>query len=332
MVYTCVNSVRKATGLEWHPKNKKLAMQILEKRLQEEVFNVKFPTYKTITDLIKQFHQDRVSKLDRSTQLKYLRVYKDFFIEDFSLDDVQLIRMKIIERKNQLNNNLVTIRKKLSMLKTIFNYAVELGWMEKNPIVPSMMPTVQKKEIKIVTDGHIRKIKEYFERKGRKDLSLIVEFVYLTAIRIGEMTKLRWEHVTDRYFVIQGKGSRQRIFPLSPFPRVSEILMELRDIGLEIPGRYKTEQLLERHLKSAVKYLQEQFPEMKFEGITFHVLRKGAINRWRMLGIDQELRNILAGHTREVEKNHYLAVPDIELLETRLMKTNNFYEHRGGGK
>lgn len=320
IVYTVVNSVRKSTGLIWSPQNKKKALIILEQRIQQEVFNVKIYQPKTIMDLVKQFHKDRVIKLDKSTQYKYKRLYKDFFLEDLSLDDVQMIRMKIIERKSKLNLAPSTLRKKLSMLRSIFKYAIELEWMDKNPITPSMLTPVPKKEVKLITSEHIAKIKEYFEEKKRPEMSLIMEFAYLTGMRIQEMIDLQWDDVTDRYFVIKGKGDNQRIFPLKPFPRVKEILDELRKMGYSKPIYYKFQQPVARQLKKAIIELDKRFPEMKFAGITFHVIRKGTINHWRSIGIDTELRNMLAGHTREVERMHYLVVPDIDLLENRLMK------------
>ncbi|QLH54012.1 MAG: hypothetical protein CH6_2561 [Candidatus Kapaibacterium sp.] len=320
MVYTSVNSVRKATGLVWSQKNRKLAMEILERRIQEEVFGKKIQKSKYVKDLVVRFFNDRVSKLSQATQQRYKRIVKYFLYENWSLDDIQLIRIKILEVVNSMNYNLSYIRKMLSDLKGIFNYAIDLDWMDKNPIITSMLPTIKRQEVRTLTFEHIQKYIEFFFSNNQEPLALIVEFAYLTAMRIQEIIDLKWEDISDRYFIIKGKGDRNRVFPLNPFPRVKEILNRMKELKLSKPGVYQNQQNLARQIKKANVELQKRYPEMHYEKITFHVIRKGAINHWRTIGIDPEVRNMLAGHTREVERNYYLSVPDINLLEQRLSK------------
>lgn len=319
MVYTSVNSVRKATGLLWSIKNKKLAMEILDKRIREEVFGQRLGSTKYVKDLVQQFFADRVSKLSKATQIRYKRIVKYFLYENWCLDDVQLIRIKILEQVgNMANYSQNYIRKMLSDLRGIFKYAIELDWMEKNPIVNSMLPTNKKKEVRAITIEHIQKYMEYFVLNGKEYLSRLVEFAYLTAMRIQEIIDLCWEDINERYIIIRGKGGRDRVFPLKPFPRVKEILDRLKALGLSKPCEYRNQQTLAKQLRSANLELQKLYPEMQFEKITFHIIRKGAINHWRSIGIETEERNMLSGHTREVERNYYLAVPDIELIEQRI--------------
>ncbi len=321
MVYTSVNSVRKATGLVWHPKNKKMAMDILEHRIQTEVFGKNSMNNKYVQDLLERFFADRVSKLSPATQIRYRRIVRYFLYENWALNDIQLIRTRILERINEMSNYHPNyLRKMLSDIKGIFNYAVELEWMEKNPIINSMLPAVKKKEVRAVTSDHIEKYKEYFLEKKQEKFALVIEFAYLTAMRIQEIIDLRWEDINERYFVIKGKGGRDRIFPLNPFPRVKEILYKLKELGLKSPGIYRSQQILARKLKLANNALSIDHPEMHFEKITFHIIRKGAINNWRAMGIDPEVRNMLSGHTQAVERDYYLIVPDINLLESRLSK------------
>ncbi len=321
MVYTSVNSVRKATGLVWDPKNKKLAMDILEHRINTEVFGKNLMRSKYVQDLLERFFADRVSKLAPATQSRYRRIARYFLYENWPLNDVQLIRTKILERINEMSDyNVNYLRKMLSDIKGIFTYAIELEWIEKNPILNSMLPVVKKKEVRAISLEHIEKYKQYFVAKNKEHLALVIEFAYLTAMRIQEIIDLQWEDINDRYFLIKGKGKRDRIFPLNPFPRVREILYRLKELGMSRPGIYSKQQSLAKQLKNANKTLINIYPEMHFEKITFHIIRKGAINNWRAIGIDTEVRNMLSGHTQEVEKNYYLVAPDIDLLENRLSK------------
>jgi integrase len=228
--------------------------------------------------------------------------------------------MNILKAIEKLHLSPSTLKKLLSDLKGIFKYAIELEWMDKNPVVSSMLPVVKKKEIKIVTAEHIEAYKKFFEEDGQVHIGLIIEFDFLTGLRIQELIDLQWEDVTPRYFIVKGKGSRDRIFPLLPFPRVAEILDELKRMGFYKPVPVKYQPTLAKKLRRANRILNNKYPDLKFDGVTFHVIRKGAINNWRRLGIDTEVRNILAGHTSAIERQHYLSVPDIELLESRIEK------------
>lgn len=101
LVYTSVNSVRKATGFIWDPKNKKMCMKILNARIND-YFNKTIPNtqIKFIKDLIIQFHRDKVTKLNPITQKHYKTIYRQFLNFDMPLSEVQAIRAKIIETKN----------------------------------------------------------------------------------------------------------------------------------------------------------------------------------------------------------------------------------------
>lgn len=97
-VYTCVNSHRQATSIEWLPKNKRAAMEILRMRVDRSFYPIpgvndtSNVNELTIEHLLDRFHRDKVVKLNKETQEQYMIVYKQFFTENFYLDEVDKIR------------------------------------------------------------------------------------------------------------------------------------------------------------------------------------------------------------------------------------------------
>lgn len=314
MAYTCVNSYRQATGYEFHPKNKKMCMELLDLRLRNagNVLKQNVGAH-TVKDLISRFHRDKISKLSFRTKKIYIRLYKKYLSVDFNLSDVHNIRDHVLSIRNDENLSNNTLWKNFQQLKKIFDYGIELDWMEKNPITKSMVPAYQNKKVMVCNEDHIKSIISFFLEKSLKQMALSVEFVYLTAIRIQEMIDLQWSDFRSDYFLIKGKGDIDRIFPLEPFPRVKEIISELKVLNQGKPFLWLNQQTPAKSLRLACK-------KLNYDKITYHIIRKTAINRWRLIGIDTETRNLMAGHTKEVERSFYLTSPDVKYLEMKLSK------------
>jgi len=314
MAYTCINSYRQATGYEFLPKNRLICMDILDRRLREaeKTLELRDSNF-TLKDLIARFHKDKISTLSQRTKKIYIRLYKKYLSQDYNLADIYAIRDHILDVRNQdkLSNN--TLWKNFQQLKKIFDYGIELDWIDKNPITRSMVPSYKNIKVIICSEEHINSLISYFLSKDLKQIALSIEFVYLTAIRIQELLDLQWKDFNDDFFLIKGKGGLNRIFPLNPFPRLKEIIQELKQLNPKKPFLWLNQQTPAKSLRLAVK-------KLNLDKITYHIIRKAAINRWRVMGIDTETRNLLAGHTKDVERTYYLTSPDVKYLEKKISK------------
>lgn len=317
MVYTCVNSIRKATGFEWHPRNKKVCMDILNKRLNEELYPKSSQQDKLLSELIVQFHRDKVSLLNKATQSHYKVLYKQFLNFDLPLSDVQEIRNLVIDKKNFAKQSNNTIWKKMQRLRKIFDYAVELEWMEKNPIPKALIPEYKHKDVVICSKQHIDLLVEYFTQNESLPMARMIEFAFITALRIQEILDIEWSDIQENVLIIKGKGGRKRVLPLRSFVRASEILHELKIEGQPKPFNWKNQQTPAKKLRNALDNCKEKYPEMSWE-ITFHTIRKTAINIWRNAGVPVEVRNLIAGHSKDIEKGFYLSTPELHFLEKEL--------------
>lgn len=320
MVYTCVNSIRKATGFEWHPRNKKICMEILNQRIHEQLFPAENKKdVKMLSELIMQFHRDKVLKLNDSTVKNYKYIYKQFLNYDLPLSEINEIRDRILLVKNSLKLSSNTIWKRMQRLHKIFEYGVDLEWMEKNPVPKALIPEYKRKEVVICSKEHVEILLEHFNNAGMQNMAFMLEFAFITALRIQEILNIEWEDIDNNILIIKGKGGRKRIIPLLSFPRAKEILLILHKKGLEKPFNWKNQQTPAKYLRNALDVCKESYPEMTWN-ITFHVIRKTTINIWRNAGISSEVRNLIAGHSKDVEKGFYLSSPEIQYLEKELEK------------
>ncbi|GAB1372480.1 hypothetical protein MASR1M45_25420 [Candidatus Kapaibacterium sp.] len=320
MVYTCVNSVRQSTGFEWNLKNKKICMEILDKRINETLFPGKRKDEgKMLLDLIKQFHIDYVSKLNPATQYYYKQIYKEFFDANMPLNDHIAIRERILYVKSNLKLANNTIWKRMQRHSKLFDHAVQLEWMEKNPISKVMIPDYKSKDVVTCTEEQINILINYFNEKERPVMAMMIEFAYITAMRIQELINLEWHDLTENKLIVKGKGQRKRIIPIRSFPRIMEILNLLQSMNLKKPFYWVSQSAPSLFLREAVKKCALVYPNMNWN-VSFHVIRKTTINRWRNAGLPLEVRNQLAGHTKEVEKGFYLSDPEIGYLENELQK------------
>jgi len=127
-----------------------------------------------------------------------------------------------------------TINRKLSTLRTYYNFLMREGYIKNNPVVKVVRPKTEKKlpefiseeKINILLDSDI--FDDDFE--GIRD-KLIIEFLYGTGIRRAELIGIKVSDIdTDKMTVkVIGKGNKQRIIPfLVIFKSLINRYLELR--------------------------------------------------------------------------------------------------------
>lgn len=159
---------------------------------------------------------------------------------------------------------------------------------------------------------------------GKRVHGLAVWFLYLTALRPGELSLMKREHVEPHQFTVLGKGTkgqrkRIRFFPLRNaeneplFPEIGEILEEVQSQrflhrqGYVWPWAYPSV-LQEEFRKACVAcgiWMQRVGDDGQRYHRTLHTLRGSAEKRWEALGFSDRLIEDLAGHRGAVRQKHY---------------------------
>ncbi|GFH40792.1 tyrosine-type recombinase/integrase [Lactococcus insecticola] len=221
------------------------------------------------------------------------------------------------------------------LLNLFFRYALNLGYIDDNPIEKVELPR-QRKQLEVIE----RKKAKFFSREEMKQFmsffdpnpiairkNLLIEFMYLTGVRIGEALALTWENVdlekriinikyTVDYlsvkisdFKITSPKTIDSYRKISINTRCIEILNEMNRLNHEIVPKDKRFVFLNNkgtlidpktvnfYLKEVGKRacLNEKYPE----GFSSHMLRHSHISLLAEIGVPIKAIMERVGHSDE---------------------------------
>lgn len=113
----------------------------------------------------------------------------------------------------------VSVKRKISTLKSYFKYLLREGVVDSNPIDLVILPKVGKKLPFFVSEDNMEDLKDgdFFSNsfEGLRD-RLIIEVFYQTGIRRSELIELKLGDVdfSRMQILVTGKGNKQRLLPI----------------------------------------------------------------------------------------------------------------------
>lgn len=142
-----------------------------------------------------------------SSALNMLFVNINKPIRDITTNDIRVYLFKLQSSGRQQNNTLDGTR---GVLNVFFEWCVDEGYIEKNPVKQIKPIRGEQKERRYMTDAELECV-----RDACKDIteSAIVEFLYSTGCRINELTKLNINDIDFATHEVRlfGKGNKHRI-------------------------------------------------------------------------------------------------------------------------
>jgi integrase len=206
-VYTEIGGVRTTTGLTWHEKNRKAALQILEKRVLE-VLNPSstLATEKMLVEAIEEFSLTYLPNVSRGTQLQFRRAFVRLLPNNVALSDTDALRGMLIAGLSEYQAENNTKRALLKQSHTFFEFCIRQGWITKNPAKLVVKPKSEKTEINPFTREDVQRMVSYNREAGRVEFALLLDFLGQTAMRIGEAMKLHWSAIDERKIIVDRKG------------------------------------------------------------------------------------------------------------------------------
>ena len=108
----------------------------------------------------------------------------------------------------------------LSGIKSFFSYLLLEGYIDNNPTILIEMPRLGRQLPTILTVDEINTIIEMIDLsqpEGQRNRA-ILETLYSCGLRVSELITLRISqlYLNDEYIIVEGKGSKQRLVPISP--------------------------------------------------------------------------------------------------------------------
>lgn len=112
-----------------------------------------------------------------------------------------------------------TVNRKLSALRSFFNFLKKEGKVDKNPTIKIVSPKVGKKLPEFVNEKNIEQLFDVILTDDFKDYRnrLLIELMYTTGIRRIELINIKDKDIqkSSRTLKVLGKGNKERILPLS---------------------------------------------------------------------------------------------------------------------
>ena len=163
----------------------------------------------------------------RNTMRAYASDLRDFFDflasregfnEKDSIDDITMHHIRAYIGSIYKSHKKTTIVRKLSAIRSFFNFLEKRGISKKNPAWNISSPRSEKYLPRYLNVDEVFKLLDIKAGEGWRALRdmAILELLYSCGIRAGELRNLNIEDVdtNDRTIKIRGKGDKERIVPI----------------------------------------------------------------------------------------------------------------------
>ena len=171
-------------------------------------------------------HEKRYSHNTLKSYENDLKQFSDFLILTYEVSDLSTalhihIRSWMVALVND-NISPRSINRKLSTLRSYYNYLLRLDKIKVNPCLKITPPKTAKKLPTIIQEQSLTQLfdPEYAvfpsTFKGLRN-ALIIELFYATGMRRGELINLRYSDIdiSNSWMKVLGKGNKERLIPLS---------------------------------------------------------------------------------------------------------------------
>ena len=174
---------------------------------------------KKILDFLKCLKNEK--NYSKYTIINYGKDLKLFekFLEEEKISDIKKIDYKIIRQYlsflYDFDYENKTIARNLSTIRSFFKYLMKENIIKNNPMILIENPKLDKKLPKVLNSIEVDDILNIPDNEtplGQRD-SLILELIYSTGIRVGELVNIKIQDIdfNDKKIIITGKGNKERI-------------------------------------------------------------------------------------------------------------------------
>lgn len=234
----------------------KQARMLLEEKIENKKENIEKEKTEvkkiTVKEAYEEYLKIRESELKRSTfkSQKYTIIGEIRKLEDYLLVNVtsRIVQNILLELPCSAEHR----KNKKVLLNLFFKYCLNVGYISENPIDNVVLPKrkknlkkVRKKQNKYLTRVEVVQYLNFLEKEEKNQrVRLIVEFMYLTGLRFGEVLALTLEDIDFENKTLEVKhtlhtsGSKAEIFLDSPKSLASYRVIGISDRVLEIIEEY----------------------------------------------------------------------------------------------
>ena len=170
----------------------------------------------------------------------------------------------------------------LTVLKTFYEYMLEIKKITYNPCINIKMPKIEKRLPKYLTEEEVNELLDIDLKKPIDYRNkAMLELLYATGMRISELLNLTLSSYNESgcYVKVMGKGSKERIIPLSDIT-IKYLNLYIKDyLFINYTGNRMSRQGFFKILNQICKeknIKKEIFPHMLRHTFATHLLNNGA--------------------------------------------------------
>lgn len=145
-------------------------------------------------------------------------IYKTYTIDSIKEIDTQIIRSWLAA---MVEGNIAakSINRKLSTLRSFFNYNIKTKNVFSNPTGTIKLLKIKKSIPEFIEEHQIKKLFEIIKFEGsfeNRTIYLILQLFYCTGIRLSELLNLEIANIDtfNQQIKVLGKGNKERIIPI----------------------------------------------------------------------------------------------------------------------
>lgn len=249
-------------------------------------------------------HQLRLSKGTLAIYRKRLSLFEEYISKSFLEVNTKNIREWVNELKRR-NYQAATINIHIACLKKFYDFCNEEELIQNNPAKSIELLKIEEKPPYYLSYEQLNELRRLTEPNLYK--RLIVELLYCTGIRIGELIAIEKIHINieDRcIYIPKGKRKRERLvfFTNNCLEYLQDFLKSESDSPYLFSGRKAGRP---KTIRSMQYYFEEFSEELDFE-ITPHTMRHTFAAHLAIKGMPLEAIQHLLGH-ETVEQTRYYA-------------------------
>jgi len=179
---------------------------------------------------------ERFLKYERNYSVHTIRAYMNDLteFEDFLIDastEIEKVNSKIINLYSlnlYTKNSKSTVSRKLTTLRSFFNFMVRRGNLKQNPANLIPLPKKEKVLPVFLSVDEVFKLIDSIDQEGilpLRDLA-IIELLYSSGLRVSELTNIKVLDIDHRenFVKVSGKGNKERIVPFGSNAR--EVILQ----------------------------------------------------------------------------------------------------------
>ena len=196
----------------------------------------------------------------------------------------------------------IRANREISLLSHIFSYAMRWGQIDRNPCL-GVAKHPEKGRDRYITDSEFESVKVI----ASELIAIVMDFAYITAMRKGDILRLRLEQITDEgIWIKQSKTGSKQLYEwtnglIDTVARAKTLKRPIR--GLYLFCTRQGQPYSDTGFKAMWNRVQIKWAESGGQRFTFHDIRAKALTDAKQMGMDAQL---LAGHATSAMTEQYI--------------------------